>query len=1180
MERKRQKMKRTMDGNEAAAYASYAFTEAAAIYPITPSSPMAEYVDKWASQGKENIFGKPVSIVEMQSEAGAISAVHGLMEAGVLTSTYTSSQGLLLMIPTMYRIAGHLKPGVIHVASRSVALHAYSINAEHSDVMSCRATGYGMLASSNVQEAMDLGAVAHLASIKSSIPFMHFFDGFRTSHEIQKIDCLDYDDLKALIDYQALEHFRRDALNPDHPLVRNTGQAPETFFQSREACQVYYEHLPETVETVMNQINRLTGRDYRLFNYHGAQDAEIVVAAIGSVAGACREVVDYLMLQGKKVGFLEIHLYRPFSISHFVKALPESTKTIVALDRTKENGALGDPLFEDICGAVNDSGRSIQVIAGRYGIGGKDTTPAQILAVFENAASENPINHFTVGITDDVHYRSLPVGSYLDTSKADTICCKIWGLGSDGTVGANKNSIKIIGDNTDLFVQAYFEYEGKKSGGLTKSHLRFGKSPICASYYVNAADFVACHQQTYVKKYDVYSSIKPNGAFLLNCSWSDAELSQQLPGAMKRYLANNNIRVYTIDASAIAKNIGLGSRTNTVLQAAFFKITGIIPVNLAVEQMKAFAEKTYGLKGADVVAKNFAAVDCGIQQIHEVVIPESWKDCPDETMKDTSYLPEGYPKKILLPVSRQNGESLKVSDFLDMADGRMPSGTSKYERRGIAAEVPCWNPDLCLQCNLCAYICPNSAIRPFLLKIDELENAPRGMKRVPAKGKGLSEYTFVLQVDPLDCIGCGACANTCPAKEKALTMKPLNSQREEMENWEYVVSLPERNPVGSDTVKNSQFNKPLLEFPGCCPGCGEPAYVKVATQLFGDRMCIATATGCALVWSTDYPVTPYTANEKGRGPAMSNSLFENNGEFGFGMAMGYSVMRKYAKDRVSAILDKSTDMALKAASEAWLDGFSDGDTSVRTTENLVACLKRTTDTSVKEHVEHLLRNQDHLTKKSIWIVGGDGWAYDIGYGGLDHVLAMGLDVNVLVLDTEVYSNTGGQASKATQKGAVAQFAAAGRQQSKKNLGMMVMSYENVYVASVAMGANQTQYLKALKEAESYNGPSIIIAYAPCQSHGLRCGMGGSMQEMKRAVDAGYWTLYRYDPRRREEGKNPFVLDSGEPDGSFRSFLDGEVRFSALKKLFPEDAERLASQAAQEAMSRYRKYRAMAEETVG
>ncbi len=1177
MERKNGYMKRTMDGNEAAAYASYAFTEAAAIYPITPSSPMAEYVDKWASQGKKNIFGKPVTIVEMQSEAGAISTVHGIMEAGVLTSTYTASQGLLLMIPTMYRIAGHLKPGVIHVASRSVALHAYSINAEHSDVMSCRATGYGMLASSNVQEAMDLGAVAHLASIRSSVPFMHFFDGFRTSHELQKIDCLDYEELKKLVDYDALDRFRRGALNPDHPLVRNTGQAPETFFQSREACQVYYEHLPETVEYAMNQINQLTGRDYRLFNYHGAEDADIVVAAMGSVAGACREVVDYLMAQGKKVGFLEIHLYRPFSLHHFLGALPDTVKTIVALDRTKENGALGDPLFEDICGAVNDSCRDIRVIAGRYGIGGKDTPPAQILAVFENAAQKVPMNHFTVGIDDDVHYRSLTVGSYLDTSKADTICCKIWGLGSDGTVGANKNSVKIIGENTDLFVQAYFEYEGKKSGGLTKSHLRFGKRPIYSSYYVNAADFVACHQQTYVNKYDVYSSIKPNGSFLLNCSWKDEELSQHFSGAMKRYLANNNIRVYTIDASAIAKSIGLGSRTNTVLQAAFFKITGIIPVDLAVEQMKAFAEKTYGLKGADVVAKNFAAVDSGIAQLHRVEVPESWKDAPDSPPEDTSHLPEGYPKRILLPVSRQNGESLKVSDFLDMADGHMPAGTSKYERRGIAIEVPSWDPNLCIQCNQCAYICPNAAIRPFLMTKEEVQKAPAGMKMAPAKGKGLTDYMFTIQVDPLDCIGCGACANTCPAKEKPLAMKPQDTQRGEMENWEYLIALPERNPVGTATVKNSQFNKPLLEFPGCCPGCGEPAYVKVATQLFGDRMCIATATGCSLVWATDYPVTPYTTNEKGRGPAMSNSLFENNGEFGFGMAMGHATLREYARDRVRIIAEKTNDEALRTAAKTWLADFCNNETSVAVTENLVHCLKVSADESVKDQVDYLLSNSDHLTKKSVWIVGGDGWAYDIGYGGLDHVLSMGLDVNILVLDTEVYSNTGGQASKATQKGAVAQFAAAGRRQSKKNLGMMAMAYENVYVASVAMGANQAQYLKALKEAESYNGPSLIIAYAPCQSHGLRCGMGGSMQEMKRAVDAGYWTLYRYDPRRAEEDKNPFMLDSGEPDGSFCSFLDGEVRFSSLKKLFPEDAQRLVIQAEKEAMARYRKYKALAAE---
>lgn len=1166
----------TMDGNEAAAYASYAFTEVAAIYPITPSSPMAEYVDRWAADGKKNIFGKTVELVEMQSEAGAISAVHGAMEAGVLTSTYTASQGLLLMVPVMHRIAGQFKPGVIHVASRSVALHAYSIFAEHSDVMACRHTGYALLASSSVQQAMDLGAAAHLASIKSSIPFLHFFDGFRTSHEIQKIECLDYEDLKDMVDQEALRQFRKKALNPEHPVIRNTGQPPETFFQSREVSNIYYEAVPDIVEGYMKRLQKLTGREYNLFQYYGAEDAKTIIVAMGSVAGSIRETVDYLNGGDARVGFVEVHLYRPFSNRHFLAAVPDTVENVIVLDRTKENGAIADPLYADICAAFNDSGLRPHIYGGRYGIGGKDTDPTLIKAVFDNGASEHAKNHFTVGIEDDLTYHSIPAGEPLNIEVEGQVSCKFWGIGSDGTVSANKNSIKIIGDYTDLYVQAYFEYDGKKSGGVTKSHLRFGKRPIQSSYYVKHADFVACHKQSYIHKYDMHSEIKPGGAFLLNCSWSGEELEKNLPADFKHYIAENQIHFYVIDATAIAHELGLGNRTNTILQAAFFKIAGIIKIEEAAAYMKDFAKKAYGNKGDEMVARNYAAIEKGIEMVREIQIPPNWKDADGWKPEPVKGDKPDYFYKIMQPVLSQKGDRLPVSAFKDWGDGGMPAGTSKYERRGIAVYVPKWNPKTCIQCNQCSLVCPHASIRPFLLTEEEKDAAPDGMELTEAKGKGLGQYFFRIQVDPLDCAGCGSCVNVCPAKTKALQMVPMESETGEMDHWDYLLTLPERNPAGNDTVKGSQFSKPLLEFPGACPGCGETPYMKLVTQLFGDRMYVATATGCSLVWATDYPVGPYTTNARGHGPAMSNSLFENNGEYGFGMALGVDALRSTLKSAAKRLMENVRSGELLEAGKNWLEHFDNGQKTRQVSdafkEALMRCGEQEED---REDVEFLLDHAEHLTKKSIWILGGDGWAYDIGYGGLDHVLAMGKDINVLVVDTEVYSNTGGQASKATAKGAVAQFAAAGRQSGKKDLGFMAINYGNVYVAQVAMGADQPQLLKALKEAEAYPGPSLVIAYAPCQSHGLKCGMNAVQTEMKRAVESGYWKLYRYNPLLKKEGKNPFILDSREPTLPLREFMEGENRFASLKKSFPQIAKRLASEAEEEAREQYEKYVKMA-----
>ena len=1170
------KIMKTMDGNEAAAYASYAFTEVAAIYPITPSSPMAEHVDAWAAHGKKNIFGTPVKLVEMQSEAGAISAVHGALDAGVLASSYTASQGLMLMIPTMFRIAGQLKPGVVHVASRNVATSAISIFAEHSDVMACRPTGFAMMASSTVQEAMDLGAVSHLAAIKGHVPFLHYFDGFRTSHEIQKVECLDYEELAKLVDQKELKKFRDNALNPESPVLRTTGQNPDTYFQQREAANPYYEALPDVVESCMDQINEITGRNYKLFNYYGSPEAETVLVGMGSVTGTIQETIDYLVAQGKKVGYLEVHLFRPFSPKHFFHELPDTVKKITVLDRDKEAGAVGEPLFEEICSVLQDSGSPIKAYACRFGLASKDTTPAQIVAMYENMGAKEPRNHYTIGIVDDVTHHSIPYGQELDIIPKGTVSCKFWGLGSDGTVGANKNTIKIIGDHTDMYVQAYFEYDGKKSGGVTKSHLRFGHSPIRSSYLVNKADFVACHNQAYIDKYDIVSDLKEGGNLLIACDWKEEDLDRHLPAYMRKAIADKKINLYIIDSVQIAAGLGLGSRTNTVLQSAFFKIADIIPAEDASRYMKEAILKSYGKKGDAIVNMNYAAVDAGVEHLVKVNVPASWSNLNTQEASDSREKPK-FITRILEPVNSMKGDSIPVSAFYeDHADGTMPQGTSKYEKRGIAVKVPSWNPDKCIQCNQCAYVCPHAVIRPLLLTKEETAGGPEGLKTAKTMGKGADGLLFHMAISVLDCSGCASCANVCPSKEKALTMVLLEEEREEAKVWDYTEALPEiRNPFGTSNVKGSQFEQPLLEFSGACAGCGETPYAKLVTQLYGDRMYIATATGCSQVWATSFPSFPYTTNKKGQGPAVGGSLFENNAEFGMGICLGADQQRNSLCLRVEEIAAQSDDQVLKSAAADWLAHFDDKEATKAVSETLKAALYNYTGTIVAEQVGFARENVKHLVKKSVWMFGGDGWAYDIGYGGLDHVLASGADVNVMVFDTEVYSNTGGQASKATPTGAVAQFAAAGKRTKKKDLGMMAMSYGDVYVAQVAMGASQAQLLKAVKEAESYNGPSLIIAYAPCINHGLRCGMAKVQDEIKRAVEAGYWHLYRYNPMLAEEGKNPFQLDSKEPEGGYREFLRGEVRYSSLERTFPDAADALYRKSEADAKARYQVYKGLA-----
>ncbi len=1171
------KSMKTMDGNGAAAHVSYAFTEVAAIYPITPSSTMAEYTDEWAASGRKNIFGQTVKVVEMQSEAGAAGAVHGSLAAGALTTTYTASQGLLLMIPNMYKIAGELLPGVLHVSARAVASHALSIFGDHSDVMACRQTGFAMLASASVQEIMDLGAVAHLASIKGRVPFLHFFDGFRTSSEIQKIDALDYDDLAKLVDWEAIDKFRRNALNPEHPVLRGTAQNPDIFFQAREACNPFYEAIPETVEKYMAEINKLTGRNYQLFNYYGAPDADRIIIAMGSVCDAAEETIDYLNSKGEKVGLVKVHLFRPFAVDRLLAAIPKTVKKIAVLDRTKEPGALGEPLYQDVCTAYFESNQHPRIVAGRYGLGSKDVTPAQIIAVYENLSLDEPKNHFTMGIVDDVTNLSLPLKDEIDVTPTDTISCKFWGLGSDGTVGANKNSIKIIGDHTDMYAQAYFAYDSKKSGGVTQSHLRFGKAPIRSSYLVKSADFVACHNPSYVDKYDMVSDLKDGGTFLLNCLWTPEELDEKLPGEMKRYIAKHNIKFYIIDGTKIAAEIGLGNRINSVLQAAFFKLANIIPIDQAVEYMKNAIYKTYGKKGEKIVNMNYAAVDAGVNGIVEVKVPESWANSPDKFVEESNE--PSFIKDIVHPINSQKGDQLPVSAFKGREDGTFPQGTAAYEKRGIAIDVPEWIPENCIQCNQCSYVCPHATIRPFLADADETAKAPEGFVTKKAVGKGFENYQYRMQVDTLDCAGCGNCAQVCPAKEKALVMKPIESQMNQMENWYYALTVSKKeNTANPETVKGSQFEQPLLEFSGACSGCGETPYAKLITQLFGDRMYIANATGCSSIWGGSAPSTPYTTNDKGQGPTWANSLFEDNAEYGYGMYLGVKQIREGLKLKAETLMGMVDD-GVKAALQKWVDTMNDGKASKTASADLAEALKSVVASGSQEAktiASDMLRNSDHFVKKSQWIFGGDGWAYDIGFGGLDHVLASGDDVNVLVFDTEVYSNTGGQSSKSTPTAAIAKFAASGKRVRKKDLGMMAMSYGYVYVAQVAMGANQNQLIKALVEAESYDGPSLIIAYAPCINHGLRKGMGCTQLETKLAVEAGYWHMFRYNPMLEAEGKNPFILDSKEPTGSFMDFINSEVRYTSLKVAFPEVAEELFKAAEDDAKRRYESYKKLAE----
>ncbi len=1161
------KMK-TMDGNHAAAHASYAFSDVAAIYPITPSSVMAEATDEWATQGRKNIFGQEVQVTEMQSEAGAAGAVHGSLAAGALTTTYTASQGLLLMIPNLYKIAGEQLPGVINVSARALASHALCIFGDHSDVMACRQTGCAMLCESSVQEVMDLTPVAHLAAIKGKVPFINFFDGFRTSHEIQKIETWDYEDLKDMADMDAIAEFRNRALNPNHPCQRGSAQNPDIFFQAREACNPYYDALPAVVQEYMDKVNEKIGTDYKLFNYYGAADAEHIIVAMGSVNDTIEETIDYLMAAGKKVGVVKVRLYRPFCAQALIDAIPDTVKQISVLDRTKEPGALGEPLYLDVVAALRDSKFSdVKIFTGRYGLGSKDTTPAQIVAVYENTEKEK----FTIGIVDDVTNLSLETGAPLVTTPEGTTNCKFWGLGADGTVGANKNSIKIIGDNTDMYAQAYFDYDSKKSGGVTMSHLRFGKKPIKSTYLIHKANFVACHNPSYVNKYNMVQELVDGGTFLLNCAWDMEGLEKHLPGQVKAFIANHNIKFYTIDGVKIGIETGMGpTRINTILQSAFFKLTGIIPEEQAIELMKAAAKATYGRKGDDVVKKNWAAIDAGAKQVVEVQVPESWKNAEDEGlfMSHASHgaqEAQDFVNNIQCKINAQEGNSLPVSAFKDYVDGTTPSGTAAYEKRGIAVNVPVWVPDNCIQCNRCAYVCPHAAIRPVAMTAEETANAPEGIKTLPLTG--MKDYTFTMTVSALDCTGCGSCANVCPGKKgnKALEMAPLEANTEEQKFFDYGVTLPQKEDViakyKETTVKGSQFKQPLLEFSGACAGCGETPYAKLITQLFGDRMYIANATGCSSIWGNSSPSTPYTTNAKGQGPAWSNSLFEDNAEFGYGMLLAQRAIRGGLKEKIEDLVANGTNEDVKAAGQEWLDTYAVGATNGAATEKLVAALEACGCDKANE----ILAQKDFLSKKSQWIFGGDGWAYDIGFGGVDHVLASGRDINVMVFDTEVYSNTGGQSSKSTPTGAIAQFAAGGKETKKKDMASIAMSYGYVYVAQISMGADFNQTVKAIAEAEAYPGPSLIIAYAPCINHGIKKGMSKAQTEEELAVKCGYFYNFLFNPA----AENKFSLDSKTPDmENYMDFLNGEVRYNSLQRQNPEKAARLFAKNESEAQARY------------
>lgn len=1161
-----------MDGNTACAHAAYAFTEVAGIYPITPSSPMADSIDQWAQEGRKNIFGQTVNVVEMQSEAGAAGFVHGSLGTGSLTTTFTASQGLLLKIPNMYKIAGELLPGVFHVSARTVASHALSIFGDHSDVMAARQTGFALLSSNSVQEAHDMAAVAHLAAIKGRVPFLHFFDGFRTSHEIQKIAVLDYDDLAKLVDREEIEKFRERSLSPTNPVMRGSAQNPDIFFQAREASNPFYNALPAIVEEYLSEINKLTGNNYQLFDYHGAEDAERLIICMGSVFETASEVVDYLNSKGEKVAVINVRLYRPFVNEKLLAAIPKSVKSIAVLDRTKEPGAAGEPLYLDVVNAFKDVENKPVIVGGRYGLSSKNTTPDQIVSVFAELSKEKPKEEFTVGIVDDVTGLSLEKTPAIDIAADSTVACRFWGLGSDGTVGANKNSIKIIGDHTDMYAQAYFSYDSKKSGGVTISDLRFGNDPIRAPYLVDRADFIACHNQSYVDKYEMLSPLKKGGSFLLNTVWTEEELEERLPGSMKRYLAENDIKFYTINAVDLAARIGLGSRINTICQAAFFAITKVIPVDDAIKYMKEAIVASYGDKGEEIVNMNYRAVEAGVESYKKINVPEAWKQAELE-VKELREVPD-FVGNIADVINAQRGDELPVSTFVGYEDGHMLAGTTEYEKRGIAVNIPIWNSEKCIQCNQCSYVCPHAAIRPFLLNEEEAEKAP-GTLALKDGMKPYNQYKYAIQCSALDCTGCGSCANVCPVK--ALEMKPLEENHAQEENWNFLQTVEKKeNPMGKASVKGSQFEEPLFCFSGACAGCGETPYVKLVTQLFGDRMQISNATGCSSIYGGSAPSTPYTYNKDGQGPAWANSLFEDAAEHGLGMHMGAKQLRKRVKSYVEGLRKVSTEEELNAAIDAWLEGYLDNENTLKLSNKLIALVEAYKGEG-EELAAKVLQYKDYLVKRSSWIIGGDGWAYDIGYGGLDHVMASGEDINVLVLDTEVYSNTGGQASKATPLGAIAEFAAGGKPVKKKDLGAMIMTYGYVYVAQIAMGANQAQTLRALREAEAWPGPSIVIAYAPCINHGIRGGgLAISQQREKDAVETGYWHLYRYNPALKEEGKNPFILDSKEPTREYREFLKKEVRYTSLRtKYSEEEVEAIFDKATEAAQERYDSYKRLA-----
>ena len=1175
------KFMKTVDGNTAAAHVAYAFTEVAAIYPITPSSTMAELVDEWSSQGRKNVFGQKVKVVEMQSEAGAAGAFHGSLQAGALTSTFTASQGLLLMIPNMYKCAGELLPGVFHVTARALAAQALSIFGDHQDVMAARQTGVVMLASGSVQEVADIAPVAHMSAIEGSLPFVHFFDGFRTSHEIQKVELMENEDYEKLLDMDAVQAFRDKALSPNHPVTRGTAQNPDIYFQTREVSNKYYDDIVGIVEKNMARMSEITGRKHSLFDYYGAEDATHVVVAMGSVTEALEETIDYLNAKGQKLGMIKVHLFRPFSAEHFLAAMPKTVERVCVLDRTKEPGAPGEPLYLDVVNVLAKSELSPLVVGGRYGLGSKDTTPTDLNAVFENLNTENPRNGFTIGIVDDVTNLSLPQAEPIKIKAPGTVRCKFWGLGSDGTVGANKQAIKIIGDHTDKYAQAYFDYDSKKSGGITMSHLRFGDTPIRSTYLLDESDYIACHNQSYVHKYDLLKGLRKGGTFVLNTIWDQEGLEANLPAEMKQYIAENDIQFYTINAVKIGQEIGLGNRINMICQAAFFKLADIIPVEDAVKYLKDSIQKTYGKKGEKIVNMNCQAVDAGINSLVKVDVPASWANATEPSKESDTEEP-AFIKDILRPMNAQKGNDLPVSAFLGYEDGTFPNGTAAYEKRGIAVNVPEWITENCIQCNRCSFICPHACIRPVLVNEEELQNAPEAFKTKKAIGKGFDGLQYRIQVSPMDCTGCGNCADVCPAKEKALVMKPFDTQEVEVENWAYAVDPAKVAPKGDimnvKTVKGSQFRQPLMEFSGACAGCGETAYIKLVTQLFGDRMMIANATGCSSIWGGSAPSTPYTVNHEGKGPSWANSLFEDNAEYGLGQHLAVEQIRGKLTDDIQQLVSLATDENGKQVFQNWLDNKDNGEASVEASKAVVELINKAEPKTeeTKALLESVKSRQDYLVKRSQWILGGDGWAYDIGYGGLDHVLASGENINVLVFDTEVYSNTGGQSSKATPVAAMAKFAASGKRSRKKDLGMMAMSYGNVYVAQVAMGADYNQFVKAVVEAEAYDGPSLIIAYAPCINHGIKEGMGRSVANEEQAVKAGYWHLYRHNPVLRKEGKNPFSLDSKEPTESFRDFLMGQVRYSAIAKQFPEEAEELFTMAEESAKDRLDSYKRLAD----